>query len=732
MSNKVELLSPAGDMEGFYGAIHAGADAVYLSGKQFGARAYADNFSEEEILEAIRYAHLFGKKVYLTVNTLVKEFEMDKLFLFLKPLYEAGLDAVIVQDFGVLHFIRENFPHLDIHASTQMTITGKFGCEVLLEQGASRVVPARELSLSEIAEIKKTVPVELECFIHGAMCYCYSGQCLFSSFLGERSGNRGRCAQPCRLPYGIDGKNELYPLSLKDMNTLEYIPQLIEAGIDSFKIEGRMKKPEYTAGITSVYRKYIDQYYKKQWAGVSARDRELLANLYTRSETESGYYFRHNGKEMVTLSKPSYNENDIKVLNEIKGRYLSGKKKLPISMQAEFKTGHPCQMVLSFDGHSVTVFGEEVLPAKNRPLSEEEITKQLKKLGDSPFMLQSFSVSADNNIFLPVKSINELRRNGLNALWREIIEANGFQAGRVAHSEPIWNDLESMGEEKPQVLSETYHVSLQTVEQLRALKEVLAQFSLPVQRIYISTSLLNDYEQEVIDLASQIAGKTLWIALPYITRKENLADLERVYVFYSVHSDLFGGFLIRNQEQYGFFKDKLPVHFLALDHNMYIWNRECAAFWKNKVSGYCLPLELKWDEQKDLFSKTKDVYFVEKMIYGYVPMMQSANCILRTTHTCQQGKPKKKDYIILKDRYQKEFFVYLNCRECYNTIYNTVPLSLHKEIGRWSDKAALRLDFTLETKKQTEEILLYFMTQHRNDKLPYHDYTTGHENRGVE
>ena len=275
MSNKVELLSPAGDMEGFYGAIHAGADAVYLSGKQFGARAYADNFSEEEILEAIRYAHLFGRKVYLTVNTLVKEFEMDKLFLFLKPLYEAGLDAVIVQDFGVLHFIRENFPHLDIHASTQMTITGKLGCEVLLEQGASRVVPARELSLSEIAEIKKTVPVELECFIHGAMCYCYSGQCLFSSFLGERSGNRGRCAQPCRLPYGIDGKNELYPLSLKDMNTLEYIPQLIEAGIDSFKIEGRMKKPEYTAGITSVYRKYIDQYYKKQWAGVSARDREL-------------------------------------------------------------------------------------------------------------------------------------------------------------------------------------------------------------------------------------------------------------------------------------------------------------------------------------------------------------------------------------------------------------------------------------------------------------------------
>lgn len=262
----VELLSPAGNYESFLGAINAGADAVYLGGTKFGARAYADNFTEEEICKAIFYAHLFQKKVYLTVNTLMKNPEMDELYDYLSPFYEAGLDGVIVQDLGVFMFIREHFPHLALHVSTQMTITGVNGAKLLKELGAERIVPARELSLEEIIKMKQETGLEIETFIHGAMCYCYSGQCLFSSILGGRSGNRGRCAGPCRLPYqiGTDKKNDVeYPLSLKDMCTLEILPDLIEAGIDSFKIEGRMKKPEYAAGVTSIYRKYIDLYQKK-------------------------------------------------------------------------------------------------------------------------------------------------------------------------------------------------------------------------------------------------------------------------------------------------------------------------------------------------------------------------------------------------------------------------------------------------------------------------------------
>ena len=263
MKREIEILAPAGSYESLKAAIAAGADAVYVGGNRFGARAYANNFSEEELLEAIDYVHLHGKKIYLTVNTLLKEKELEReLYSYLLPYYRQGLDAVIVQDPGVLRFVREYFPSLPIHASTQMTITGADGARFMEEQGVERIVTARELSLQEIKEISEKTSLEIESFVHGALCYCYSGQCLYSSLLGGRSGNRGQCAQPCRLPYKVDGKTS-YVMSLKDLCTVEFIPDLAEAGIYSFKIEGRMKKPEYVAAVTSIYRKYADLYLQK-------------------------------------------------------------------------------------------------------------------------------------------------------------------------------------------------------------------------------------------------------------------------------------------------------------------------------------------------------------------------------------------------------------------------------------------------------------------------------------
>ena len=263
---KPELLAPAGNMECFKAAINAGADAVYIGGQKFGARAFAGNFTDEEVIEAIRLAHFWNKKVYLTVNTLLKDDEIRELVSYLKPFYEAGLDAVIIQDMGVLRLCRQHFPGLSLHISTQMTVTESGAANLLKELGAERIVPARELTLDEIQKLKKESGLEIETFIHGAMCYCYSGQCLFSSFLGGRSGNRGRCAQPCRQPYQTSlqkkgKKEEHYPLSLKDMCVLPILPRLIAAGIDSFKIEGRMKSAEYVAGVTAMYRKYIDLYF---------------------------------------------------------------------------------------------------------------------------------------------------------------------------------------------------------------------------------------------------------------------------------------------------------------------------------------------------------------------------------------------------------------------------------------------------------------------------------------
>ncbi len=271
-SKKIEILAPAGSYGSFMAAVTAGADAVYAGGPRFGARAFADNFTEEQLLSAIDYAHLHGRKFYLTVNTLLKDAELEELHEYLEPLYRQGLDAVIVQDIGVLSFVREHFPGMDIHASTQMTVTNTEGALFLKEQGAVRVVPARELALEEVYDIVEQTGLEMECFVHGALCYCYSGQCLLSSLIGGRSGNRGQCAQPCRLPYTVNGKKE-YTLSLKDICTLELIPELVDAGIDSFKIEGRMKKPEYVALVTAMYRKYTDMYLQKGREGFAVCSR---------------------------------------------------------------------------------------------------------------------------------------------------------------------------------------------------------------------------------------------------------------------------------------------------------------------------------------------------------------------------------------------------------------------------------------------------------------------------
>lgn len=323
--NQIEILAPAGSYECFRAAMNAGADAVYAAGARFGARAYADNFTQEELIQAIRETHVYGKRFYLTVNTLLKDSEMDELYDYLAPLYGKGLDAVIVQDPGVFSFIREHFPGMDLHASTQMTLTNALGARLLEQQGAARVVPARELSLQEIRKIHETTQLEIECFVHGALCYCYSGQCLLSSMIGGRSGNRGQCAQPCRLPYMINGKTQYY-MSLKDICTLELIPEMIEAGIDSFKIEGRMKKPEYVAGVTSMYRKYTDLYlkYGKDGFHVSEKDREQLMDLYNRGNSDTGYYLRHNGKDMLALDRPNHAGVPAVHILAQKGREVNG------------------------------------------------------------------------------------------------------------------------------------------------------------------------------------------------------------------------------------------------------------------------------------------------------------------------------------------------------------------------------------------------------------------------
>ncbi|WP_167956714.1 U32 family peptidase [Anaerosporobacter faecicola] len=333
----IEILAPAGSYEGLKAAVTASCDAVYIGGSLFGARAYANNLTEEQMMEAIDYAHVHNKALYLTVNTLLKEEELkNQLYQYMVKFYEQGLDAAIVQDYGVLHFLHANFPDLPLHASTQMTLTGAAGANVLKDYGVTRLVTSRELSLEEIRTIRENTDLEIESFVHGALCYCYSGQCLMSSMIGGRSGNRGRCAQPCRMPYDLyiggekltKGK-ENYLLSPKDMCTLSIIPDLVECGIDSFKIEGRMKRPEYTALAAHLYRKYVDLYQKfgkKEYQSYIERhmdelerDQKDLMDLYNRGNFTKGYYVNHNGKDMMSLTRPNHSGVLVGEVVNIKG-----------------------------------------------------------------------------------------------------------------------------------------------------------------------------------------------------------------------------------------------------------------------------------------------------------------------------------------------------------------------------------------------------------------------------
>lgn len=329
---KAEVLAPAGSIDIAKAVINAGADAVYLGGDMFGARAYAGNLNPEEMLEIIEYAHRYGKKIYLTVNTLLKEQEITKSLVdYLIPYYEKGLDAVIVQDLGVFNLIHKNFPDMDIHASTQMTQTGPKGSKILQELGAKRVVTSREMSLEEIRTLHKEIPeLEIESFVHGALCYCYSGQCLLSSFNGGRSGNRGRCAQPCRMPYEVDYNNEIinrkderYILSPKDMCGLSILPDIIEAGVYSLKIEGRMKNVTYAAFVTSMYRKYLDMYFEKGRKGFKVEEKDIndLLDIYNRGMFTTGYYNASKGKEMLSLNRPNHmGTKGLKVISNQSGR----------------------------------------------------------------------------------------------------------------------------------------------------------------------------------------------------------------------------------------------------------------------------------------------------------------------------------------------------------------------------------------------------------------------------
>lgn len=825
---KVELLAPAGSYEAFLGAIHAGADAVYLGGQRFGARAYAENFTDEEVCLAIRYAHLYHRKVYMTLNTLMKEYEMAEVYDYMKPFYEAGLDGVIVQDIGLFSYIKEHFPGLELHVSTQMTITGVYGARLLKELGAKRIVPARELSLAEIKEIKSQVDIEIETFIHGAMCYCYSGQCLFSSLLGGRSGNRGRCAQPCRLPYQavIDevqeapkavtgsapvkrnktehmtgkpertGKSftvqtEQYPLSLKDMCTIEMLPRLIEAGIDSFKIEGRMKKPEYAAGVTALYRKYIDRYYANPKVKFAIEDKDYaqLKTLYMRSDLQDGYYDRHNGAEMITPHKPSYVGCDDALLASIRETYIDNKLSIQIQGAVTLKEGSPLCISVRYGETEVTVYGQTVEQAKKQPLDKESVEKQMRKTGSTAFTFAELDIRMDNNVFLPLKAINELRREALAQLEDAIIAENAKMSrdsedcyeAETETAQSIEKECQieetqeteagqSRGEytefasdrEKSSYKTEQQHIRSEQRTLLTAEVTNLSQLkavceSGAVQRVYVSSDLLMEPEADEVlnlyDRQSRVYANgnnacedtkvpSLFIALPHILRRRSQSYLERLKEKLQAYP--VEGVMVRNLEGYEWLREIGWKKEIIADANLYAWNNESKGFFAGRGIGMTAPLELNGKELRRLGMQGMEV-----IVYGRIPMMITANCVRKTNGKCileeRSAKGGRADSIkaenpkystVLTDRYNKKFDVITYCRHCYNIIYNSVPLSLHQFMNTIAKEnpMSMRLSFTTESDRETSEVIRYFAARldGADEQPPYADYTNGHYKRGAE
>lgn len=803
MKDRVEILAPAGSMECLKAAVAAGADAVYTGGALFGARAYAHNLTEEELLEAIDYVHLHGRRLYLTVNTLIKDREMEKqMYDYLLPYYRQGLDAVIVQDIGLFRFIRKHFPDLPIHASTQMTLTGVDGAKFLEKEGAQRIVTSRELSMAEVKKIADETELEIESFVHGALCYCYSGQCLFSSFIGGRSGNRGQCAQPCRLLYRTpEAKRPQYLLSLKDICTLELIPEMIESGIYSFKIEGRMKKPEYAAAVAFQYRKYADLYlkyyeecpaeedpaaYAMKKYRVREEDRQMLLDLYNRGGFHTGYYHTQNGREMISLNRPNHaGVPAVKVLAK-KGRNVTAKAltdlypqdiiELPMRKGREKADNYTCKdavrkgmnvqipvfadtpfkrdeiwmrtrnsalierlheefvngkikericgtfrlypqeaatLTVKCRDAEITVTGEKAQEALSQPMSRERIEKQLRKTGNTEFEFSFLKAEIGEKVFLPMQSLNELRREALETLEKVICE-NYRRSGEV--KEPEENKTELSMEEE--VIS-GWTASVRTAEQLEVILEEEA-----IGRIYVDCTMFpriwekDSYVEWITKVHA--AGKEIYLVMPYIFRERTRKQYEAAY------NRIFGagwdGILIANYESFAFLKEYGYTGRIMTDYNLYEFNQESRKFWKEKgVFEFTAPVELTERELQDLRVKDGEV-----IVYGYLPMMISAGCIQKTTRGCL----KKSGQTTITDRYRNPFVVKNECDYCYNILYNYVPLYLGDRMEEVYQigPGRIRLMFTTERQQEVRQILSAYF---EGKELPEGTYTRGHWKRGI-
>lgn len=765
---RTELLAPAGSIEALQAAYMAGADAVYIGGSRFGARAYASNPDERELCAAIDLAHRLGKKIYMTVNTLLKDEELEsELYEWMKPYVEAGLHGAIIQDFGVVDLFAKAFPELELHASTQMTVTGVHGAKFLKEIGMHRIVPARELTLEEIAKIHRATGMEIEAFAHGAMCYSYSGQCLMSSLIGGRSGNRGRCAGVCRLPFDVtengrrlNGENTHYPLNMKDMCTIEILPEMIRAGVYSFKIEGRMKKPEYTAGVVSVYRKYLDLCEENpEHYHVDPKDYQRLMDLFNRDGFNRGCYYDRNGRKLIAVKNEKMSNNRAltaqKLTEEIRGqlhdRANLQKLQAGVSGSLYLAAGQPAVLTVIPDLDETgelccSVQADGVQTAQKQAVTEERVRAQLNKTGGSSFFFSRLDIQMEDGLFVPMQLLNELRRQAFGQLEEKIRERAAekvlpfpSESGKETNGTPGDPSEKISGEGRlPEEYKKTkMYVSVETLDQLQSTVKVSG-----IDGFYLSSELLTfnrgkDGEAWKKSAGEILAsGRELYLMLPYMLRDNSEEALRRAIEAYVSFTEEHGAekkILVRNLEELGLIRELGFGAFVKLDAGFYTMNSRAARFYAER--GYAdntMPLELNF---RELCARNNGKS--ELIVYGRAPMMISAHCLKKTLDHCARENSR----LVMRDRKGAAFPAECHCDACYNIIYNSLPTSLlhEKEACDRLNPVSVRLQFTVESGQEARMVTKAFAdswkkgeTEAAEELSSKMETTKGHFRRGVE
>lgn len=687
----MELLAPAGSMASLRAAVQSGADAVYLGGSEFSARHSAENFSASDMKKWVDYCHMYGVDVHAAVNTLIKEKEIPRLIKYVKALNNIGADALIVQDIGAAEIIKNTVPDMTLHASTQMTVTSLEGVKYLEDMGFSRVVLARELSKEEIEHICKNAKAEIEVFVHGAICMCYSGQCLMSSILGGRSGNRGRCAQPCRLPYELieNGKSMCggYLLSPKDMALINDLGTLKEIGVTSLKIEGRLKRAEYVAAVVGMYRKYLDI-----GGTASKRDMQELLDAFSRTGFTDGYFRGNIGKNMMSRDTPgNSSENKFTDAAKMRASENADIRKISVNIVGTLKKDSPLEVTMyDNDGHYAYAAGTlNSEPAVNKPTDERRIKEQLLKLGGTPFECEEISVSVDDGITLPIKEINAVRRAAVQTL---IEERQSREIGRTVNYAILRVERERSNE-----ILLTAEVSNE--EQLRAAMER------GIKRIYAPVEILGTLKRGTLKPDIEIIAKA-----SEIFREENIPT-DAVLV-----SSPAAAYKYKNKRIYG-------------DFRLNVFNSMTARHFSDFETVTLSP-ELNLREMEELIGATSAN--IEVIGYGRIPLMIMKNCPVKAVQRCQKGKSVYK----LRDRKSEEFPIACSAN-CTAKLLNSKPIFMADKLSDLTKLKinSIRLIFTVEKFSQCGKIIDEYRRALNGEKiennLAENTYTRGHFYRGV-